>query len=111
LVSLVLGVGTRSLANLLHDKKIVIDWNICLQMIRCSSRNASHLHEMKPMFITQNRVKVADFGFAKIRLQSLNETIVGTACHMARGLLLWELFTRSIPFQGYESVQVMWTVA
>ena len=47
-----------NLANLLHNKKVMIDWNLCIQMALDAARGILHLHEMKPNGIIVHFIKI-----------------------------------------------------
>lgn len=132
-------LGRGSMANLLIDESISIDWGLKLQLAIDAARGMAYLHSRNPVIIhrdlkTDNllvddnwQVKVADFGLATVKSKTFAKTMCGTTGWVAPevlndqgytekadvysfAIILWELFTRQIPYAGKNTMQVVRSV-
>eukprot|EP01130_Rhizamoeba_saxonica_P010207 TRINITY_DN4180_c0_g1_i1.p1 TRINITY_DN4180_c0_g1~~TRINITY_DN4180_c0_g1_i1.p1 ORF type:complete len:556 (+),score=63.13 TRINITY_DN4180_c0_g1_i1:22-1689(+) len=128
-----------SLYSILHEKKEEIDFSQKIDMLIDSSRGMLYLHQFDPAIIhrdikTQNllvdehwRVKVCDFGLSRIKISETMSrlgTIHYSAPEVLRGerytemadiysfaIVMWELLTASIPFDGWPPLRIASEVA
>lgn len=132
-------LGRGSLASILMDQSMVIDWGLTLQVGIDCARGMAYLHSRNPVIIhrdlkTDNllvddnwQVKVADFGLATVKSRTFAKTMCGTTGWVAPEVLaeqgytekadvysfaviLWELLTRQIPYAGKNTMQVVRSV-
>jgi len=125
-----------SLANILLDETIEMDWGLRLQLGFDCARGMTYLHSRNPIIIhrdlkTDNllvddswQVKVGDFGLATVKSHTFAKTMCGTTGWVAPEVLaeegytekadvysfaivLWELLTRLIPYAGKNTMQVV----
>ncbi|KYQ99761.1 leucine-rich repeat-containing protein (LRR) [Tieghemostelium lacteum] len=125
-----------SLANILLDENVKMDWGLRLQIGFDCARGMTYLHSRNPIIIhrdlkTDNllvddnwQVKVADFGLATVKSNTFAKTMCGTTGWVAPEVLaeegytekadvysfaivLWELLTRLIPYAGKNTMQVV----
>ncbi|KAF2075586.1 hypothetical protein CYY_003129 [Polysphondylium violaceum] len=125
-----------SLANILLDETIDMDWGLRLQLGFDCARGMTYLHSRNPIIIhrdlkTDNllvddswQVKVGDFGLATVKSHTFAKTMCGTTGWVAPEVLaeegytekadvysfaivLWELLTRLIPYAGKNTMQVV----
>jgi len=112
-----------------------IEWKEKIQMSTDIARGMNYLHNMKPPMIHRDlksgnclvdeyrRVKISDFGTAITR-EKMGTELVGTAAYMpperlreeqsdektdvfSFGVMLWELLTRKIPWEGLTNIQIV----
>jgi len=126
----------RDLAGFL-DSKETIDWPLKIDMSIDISRGMTYMHNMKPSMVHRdlktnnilldehNRCKITDFGtvITKHNLNDKND-ITGTAAYMSperlRGedsdettdvysfaIIMWEMITRKIPWEGHGNLQLV----
>lgn len=132
-------LGRGSLANILQDESIEVDWGLRLQIGIDCARGMAYLHSRNPVIIhrdlkTDNllvddnwQVKVADFGLATVKLRTFAKTMCGTTGWVAPevlaeegytekadvysfAIILWEMFTRQVPYAGKNTMQVVRSV-
>jgi tRNA A-37 threonylcarbamoyl transferase component Bud32 len=125
-----------SLASILMDHSVVIDWGLSLQIGIDTARGMAYLHSRNPVIIhrdlkTDNllvddnwQVKLADFGLATVKSRTFAKTMCGTTGWVAPEVLaeqgytekadvysfaviLWELLTRQVPYAGKNTMQVV----
>jgi len=129
---------TGSMWNLLHDKGVVLDGKLELKLILDTAKGMNYLHLFKPPVLHRDlkspnllvdshfNVKIADFGLARIKA-SLMTGNLGTCQYMAPeviqsknytekadvysfGLVMWEVLTRQVPYQGMQPMQIAFGV-
>lgn len=132
-------LGRGSLANILGDESVDIDWGLRLQIGIDCARGMAYLHSRHPVIIhrdlkTDNllvddnwSVKVADFGLATVKSRTFAKTMCGTTGWVAPevlaeegytekadvysfAIILWEMLTRQIPYAGKNTMQVVRSV-
>eukprot|EP00026_Physarum_polycephalum_P001472 Phypoly_transcript_01474.p1 GENE.Phypoly_transcript_01474~~Phypoly_transcript_01474.p1 ORF type:complete len:947 (+),score=238.69 Phypoly_transcript_01474:130-2970(+) len=132
-------LGRGSLASILMDSAVVMDWGLTLQVGIDCARGMAYLHSRNPVIIhrdlkTDNllvddnwQVKVADFGLATVKSRTFAKTMCGTTGWVAPevlaeqgytekadvysfAIILWELLTRQIPYAGKNTMQVVRSV-
>lgn len=132
-------LGRGSLASILMDQSVVMDWGLTLQVGIDCARGMAYLHSRNPIIIhrdlkTDNllvddnwQVKVADFGLATVKSKTFAKTMCGTTGWVAPevlaeegytekadiysfAIILWELLTRQIPYAGKNTMQVVRSV-
>jgi serine/threonine protein kinase len=118
-----------SLKDILTDSSIRLTWLHKLQMLRRAALGINYLHSLHPIIVHRDlkpsnllvdenwNVKVADFGFARIKEENATMTRCGTPCWTAPevirgdkyderadvfsfGVVMWEVLTRKQPFAG-----------
>ncbi|KAL6047965.1 Serine/threonine protein kinase, catalytic domain containing protein, variant 2 [Balamuthia mandrillaris] len=116
-----------SLKDILRDKATQLPWNLRMKMARSIALGLHYLHSLEPIIIHRDlkssnllvdenwNVKIADFGFARIREENATMTRCGTPCWTAPevirgeeysekadiysfGIILWELASRQVPY-------------
>jgi serine/threonine protein kinase len=114
---------------LLASSSIKLAWTRKLDLLRSAAQGINYLHSMQPMIVHRDlkpsnllvdenwNVKVADFGFARIKEENATMTRCGTPCWTAPevirgekydekadvysfGIIMWEVLTRKQPFAG-----------
>jgi serine/threonine protein kinase len=132
-------LGRGSLANILLDESVEMDWGLRLQIGIDCARGMAYLHSRHPVIIhrdlkTDNllvddnwQVKVADFGLATVKSRTFAKTMCGTTGWVAPevlaeegytekadvysfAIILWEMLTRQIPYAGKNTMQVVRSV-
>lgn len=132
-------LGRGSLANILLDESVDMDWGLRLQIGIDCARGMAYLHSRNPVIIhrdlkTDNllvddnwQVKVADFGLATVKSRTFAKTMCGTTGWVAPevlaeegytekadvysfAIILWEMLTRQIPYAGKNTMQVVRSV-
>lgn len=132
-------LGRGSLASILMDQSVEMDWGLILQVAIDTARGMAYLHSRNPVIIhrdlkTDNllvddnwQVKVADFGLATVKSRTFAKTMCGTTGWVAPevlaeqgytekadvysfAIILWELLTRQIPYAGKNTMQVVRSV-
>jgi serine/threonine protein kinase/2',3'-cyclic-nucleotide 2'-phosphodiesterase (5'-nucleotidase family) len=122
-------VKKGSLRSVLTDNTIKLRWQQKLMMLRGAAMGINYLHTLNPLLIHRDlksdnllvdenwNVKVADFGFARIKEENMTMTRCGTPCWTAPevirgekysekadvysfGIVMWEVLTRKIPYEG-----------
>jgi tRNA A-37 threonylcarbamoyl transferase component Bud32 len=122
-------VKQGSLKALLGNSTIKLPWQVRLRMLRDAARGVHYLHTLEPCIVHRDlkpsnllvdeswNVKVADFGFARIKEENATMTRCGTpawtAPEVIRGehysesadvysfaLIMWEMLTRKQPYAG-----------
>eukprot|EP01091_Cochliopodium_minus_P011796 TRINITY_DN3438_c0_g2_i1.p1 TRINITY_DN3438_c0_g2~~TRINITY_DN3438_c0_g2_i1.p1 ORF type:complete len:979 (-),score=241.97 TRINITY_DN3438_c0_g2_i1:95-2662(-) len=125
-----------SLADILTDKTVEIDYILKLEMAMEISRGMIYLHKCKPIIIhrdlkTDNllvddnwHIKIADFGLSKLKERTYAVTTCGTTGYVAPeilknqpysekvdaysfGVVLWELLTREVPYADMNTLQIV----
>jgi len=128
-----------SLASILMDQTVEIEWGLTLQVAIDCARGMAYLHSRNPVIIhrdlkTDNllvddnwQVKLADFGLATVKSRTFAKTMCGTTGWVAPevlaeegytekadvysyAIILWELLTRQIPYAGKNTMQVVRSV-
>jgi serine/threonine protein kinase len=116
-----------NLRDILRDKTIQLPWKLRMKIARSIALALNYLHTLDPVIIHRDLkssnilvdenwgVKVADFGFARIKAENTTMTRCGTPCWTAPeilrgqaydekadiysfGIVLWELVTRAHPY-------------
>ncbi|ELR14073.1 protein kinase domain containing protein [Acanthamoeba castellanii str. Neff] len=120
-------VKRGSLRTLLSDATLKLPWQQRLRMLHGASLAISYLHSLEPVILHRDlkssnllvdeawNVKVADFGFARIKEENATMTRCGTPCWTAPeiikgdnysekadvysfGIVMWEVLTRKVPY-------------
>jgi serine/threonine protein kinase len=118
-----------SLRNLLSDGTVRLTWKQRVKLLRSAALGINYLHSLEPVILHRDlkpsnllvdenmNVKVADFGFARIKEENATMTRCGTPCWTAPevirgekysekadvfsfGIIMWEVLTRRQPFAG-----------
>jgi len=126
---------TCSLFDLLHNTDVQLSWKLRLQVALDTARGMNFLHYNVPPIIhrdlkspnvlldSNRRAKVCDFGLARSKAITTMTGQCGTFQWMAPeainnlkytekadvfsfGVILWELISRELPYDGMNSVQV-----
>ncbi|AVL94173.1 putative serine/threonine protein kinase receptor [Megavirus vitis] len=124
-----------SLRDVIRINSGKIKWNKRMRMLRDAARGIDYLHSSVPVIIHRDikssnilvdendNVKVADFGFARIKQENATMTRCGTPCWTAPeiirgekynekadvfsfGVVMWEMVTFHEPFAGCNFMQV-----
>jgi serine/threonine protein kinase len=122
-------VKQGSLADMLANGSIKLTFNQKLRMLRSAALGINYLHSLHPVIVHRDlkpsnllvdengNVKVADFGFARIKEDNATMTRCGTPCWTAPevirgekysetadvysfGVIMWQVLTRKQPFAG-----------
>jgi serine/threonine protein kinase len=122
-------VKQGSLRDILADGTIKLTWSQKLRMLRSAALGINYLHSLQPVIVHRDlkpsnllvdenyHVKVADFGFARIKEENATMTRCGTPCWTAPeilrgekyderadvfsfGVIMWQVVTRKEPFAG-----------
>jgi serine/threonine protein kinase len=122
-------VKQGSLKDLLINPSVKMPWKQRLSMLRSAALGINYLHSLEPVIVHRDikpsnllvdenwNVKVADFGFARIKEENATMTRCGTPCWTAPevirgekysesadvysyGIIMWEMLTRKQPFAG-----------
>jgi class 3 adenylate cyclase/tRNA A-37 threonylcarbamoyl transferase component Bud32 len=122
-------VKQGSLKALLATTSIKLPWQMRLRMLRDAARGVHYLHTLEPCIVHRDlkpsnllvdeswNVKVADFGFARIKEENITMTRCGTPAWTAPevirgeryseladvysfGIIMWEMATRKQPYAG-----------
>eukprot|EP00761_Pharyngomonas_kirbyi_P005713 gb/GECH01005718.1/.p1 GENE.gb/GECH01005718.1/~~gb/GECH01005718.1/.p1 ORF type:complete len:1252 (+),score=281.43 gb/GECH01005718.1/:1-3756(+) len=115
-----------NLKNILRNKRLHLSWEDCWRYTHDVAAGMAHLHRQDPPIIHRDlkaenlllfadgRIKVADFGFAKVRIHTVTMTqqagtpfymapeilqesksLIGTPCDVySFGIVMWEILTR-----------------
>jgi serine/threonine protein kinase len=118
-----------SLRDLLANPTVKLTWRQKMRMLRGAALGINYLHSLHPVIVHRDlkpanllvdeggNVKVADFGFARIKEENATMTRCGTPCWTAPevirgekyderadvfsfGVIMWEALTRKQPFAG-----------
>jgi hypothetical protein len=118
-----------SLRDILANNTIKLTWKQKLRMLRSAALGINYLHSLHPVIVHRDlkpsnllvdenwNVKVADFGFARIKEENATMTRCGTPCWTAPeiirgdkyderadvfsfGVVMWQVVTRKEPFAG-----------
>jgi serine/threonine protein kinase len=118
-----------SLRDILANNTIKLAWKQKLRMLRSAALGINYLHSLHPVIVHRDlkpsnllvdenwNVKVADFGFARIKEENATMTRCGTPCWTAPeiirgdkyderadvfsfGVVMWQVVTRKEPFAG-----------
>jgi serine/threonine protein kinase len=118
-----------SLKDLVGCASVKLPWMRKLELLRSAAMGISYLHSLDPVIVHRDvkpsnllvdeswNVKVADFGFARIKEENATMTRCGTPCWTAPevirgekyderadvysfGIVMWEVLTRKQPFGG-----------
>jgi serine/threonine protein kinase len=118
-----------SLKEILADSTIKLAWKQKLGLLRSAALGINYLHSLEPVIVHRDlkpsnllvdenwNVKVADFGFARIKEENATMTRCGTPCWTAPevirgekyneradvfsfGVIMWQVVTRREPFAG-----------
>jgi len=122
-------VKQGSLRSILSNNTIKLRWQQKLMMLRGAAMGIHYLHTLTPSLIHRDlksdnllvdenwTLKIADFGFARIKEENMTMTRCGTPCWTAPevirgekynekadvygfGIIMWEVLTRKIPYEG-----------
>jgi serine/threonine protein kinase len=122
-------VKQGSLKEILLDNAIKLPWQQKLRLLRSAALGINYLHSLQPVIVHRDlkpsnllvdenwNVKVADFGFARIKEENATMTRCGTPCWTAPevirgdkyderadvfsfGVVMWQVLTRKEPFAG-----------
>src|SRR3989344_4790644 len=122
-------VQQGALKDILHNPSIKLPYQQKLRILHSAASGIGHLHSLEPAIIHRDlkpsnllvdenwNVKVADFGFARIKEENATMTRCGTpawtAPEVIRGehcfesadvysfaLIMWEMLTRKQPYAG-----------
>jgi serine/threonine protein kinase/ABC-type phosphate transport system substrate-binding protein len=122
-------VKQGSLKEILLNNGIKLTWNQKLGLLRSAALGINYLHSLHPVIVHRDlkpsnllvdenwNVKVADFGFARIKEENVTMTRCGTPCWTAPeiirgekysekadvysfGVIMWEVLTRKQPYAG-----------
>jgi serine/threonine protein kinase len=106
-----------------------VTWNQKLRLLHSAALGINYLHSLQPVIVHRDlkpsnllvdeswNVKVADFGFARIKEENVTMTRCGSPCWTAPevikgdkytesadvysfGIIMWEVLTRRQPFAG-----------
>jgi serine/threonine protein kinase len=129
-------VKNGSLRRLLEDRAIKLTWPHKMKLLRSVALGVNYLHSLHPVIVHRDlkpsnllvdenmtNVKVADFGFARIKEENATMTRCGTPCWTAPevlrgekysekadvysfGIVMWEVITRKQPFAGRNFMNV-----
>jgi serine/threonine protein kinase len=118
-----------SVKDLLADGSVRLTWPQRIKLLRGTALGLNYLHSLHPVIVHRDvkpsnllvdenwNVKVADFGFARIKEENSTMTRCGTPCWTAPeiirgekyderadvysfGLIMWEVLTRRQPYEG-----------
>lgn len=118
-----------NLRDVLADPNVKLSWSDKSRILRTAALGINYLHSLEPVIVhrdlkpsnmlidEQNNVKIADFGFARIKHDNATMTRCGTPCWTAPevirgdkyderadvysfGIVIWEVLTRKRPFAG-----------
>ncbi|BBI30152.1 Ser/Thr protein kinase [Acanthamoeba castellanii medusavirus] len=119
----------QDLKRLLADTTAKLGWSAKSRLIRTAAIGINYLHSLQPIIVhrdlkpsnmlvdEQNNVKIADFGFARIKEENTTMTRCGTPCWTAPeiirgekydesadvysfGIIMWQVITRKEPYAG-----------
>jgi len=122
-------VKQGSLSDLLLNLSVRLPWMLRMSMLRLAALGVNYLHSLSPCIIHRDlkpsnllvdenwNVKVADFGFARIKEENATMTRCGTPCWTAPevitgekysekadvysfGMIMWQVAARKPPFAG-----------
>ncbi len=122
-------VKQGSLKEILLNNAIKLTWSQKLGLLRSAALGINYLHSLHPVIVHRDlkpsnllvdenwNVKVADFGFARIKEENVTMTRCGTPCWTAPevirgekysekadvfsfGVIMWEVLTRKQPYAG-----------
>jgi serine/threonine protein kinase len=122
-------VKQGSLADMLANGSVKLTFSEKLRMLRSAALGINYLHSLHPVIVHRDlkpsnllvdengNVKVADFGFARIKEDNATMTRCGTPCWTAPevirgekysetadvysfGVIMWQVLTRKQPFAG-----------
>jgi serine/threonine protein kinase len=122
-------VKQGALKEILVNNSIKLTWNQKLGLLRSAALGINYLHSLHPIIVHRDlkpsnllvdenwNVKVADFGFARIKEENVTMTRCGTPCWTAPeiirgekyderadvysfGVIMWEVLTRKQPYAG-----------
>ncbi|ELR11090.1 serine/threonine protein kinase [Acanthamoeba castellanii str. Neff] len=118
-----------SLKDILANNTIKLAWKHKLRLLRSAALGINYLHSLHPVIVHRDlkpsnllvdenmNVKVADFGFARIKEENATMTRCGTPCWTAPevlrgekyderadvfsfGIIMWQVATRKEPYAG-----------
>eukprot|EP01087_Luapelamoeba_hula_P003945 TRINITY_DN138_c0_g1_i2.p1 TRINITY_DN138_c0_g1~~TRINITY_DN138_c0_g1_i2.p1 ORF type:complete len:1733 (-),score=273.96 TRINITY_DN138_c0_g1_i2:43-5241(-) len=124
-----------SLRDVLSNKSIKLSWQMRMKIAKTAALGVYYLHSLEPVIMhrdlkTSNilidenwNAKVADFGFARIKLDNATMTKCGSPCWTAPeviegkkytekadvysfGIILWEILTRAVPYKGRNHMNI-----
>jgi serine/threonine protein kinase len=122
-------VKQGSMKDILQDPAIKLVWQQKIKILRSAALGINYLHSLHPVIVHRDlkpsnllvdenwNVKVADFGFARIKEENATMTKCGTPCWTAPevlrgekydekadiysfGIIMWEVLTRRQPYAG-----------
>jgi class 3 adenylate cyclase len=117
------------LRSLLGDATVKLDWERKSRILTTAALGINYLHSLKPVIVhrdlkpsnmlidEQGKVKISDFGFARIKEDNATMTRCGTPCWTAPeiirgekyderadvysfGIVMWQVLTRKEPYAG-----------
>ena len=117
------------LKDILGNRSVKLTWQQRLRMLKSAALGVNYLHSLQPCIIHRDlkpsnllvdenwNVKIADFGFARIKEENATMTRCGTPCWTAPeiirgekyderadvfsfGIIMWQALTRREPFAG-----------
>jgi serine/threonine protein kinase len=128
-------VKQGALKEILVNNSIKLTWQQKLGLLRSAALGINYLHSLQPVIVHRDlkpsnllvdenwNVKVADFGFARIKEENATMTRCGTPCWTAPevirgekysekadvfsfGIIMWEVLTRKQPYAGRNFMNV-----
>ncbi|ELR24201.1 serine/threonine protein kinase [Acanthamoeba castellanii str. Neff] len=128
-------VQRGSLRDLLANTAVKLTWRLKLRLLRSAALGVHYLHALQPVIVHRDlkpsnllvdeswNVKVADFGFARIKEENATMTRCGTPCWTAPevirgdkyderadvfsfGVVMWQVLTRREPYAGRNFMNV-----
>jgi serine/threonine protein kinase len=128
-------VKQGALKEILINNSIKLTWQQKLGLLRSAALGINYLHSLHPVIVHRDlkpsnllvdenwNVKVADFGFARIKEENATMTRCGTPCWTAPevirgekysekadvfsfGIIMWEVLTRKQPYAGRNFMNV-----
>jgi serine/threonine protein kinase len=122
-------VKQGNLKDILANSAVKLTWQQKTKLLRSAALGITYLHSLQPVIVHRDlkpsnllvdenwNVKVADFGFARIKEENATMTRCGTPCWTAPevirgekynesadvfsfGIVMWEVLTRKQPYAG-----------
>ncbi len=113
-------VQQGALKDILHNHSTKLVYQQKLRILQSAAMGINHLHSLSPMIIHRDlkpsnllvdenwNVKVADFGFARIKEENATMTRCGTPCWTAPEILRGEKYSESADVFSFGII--MWEV-